>query len=82
MSFEWDKPIKVEQFDPGSKQTYVTETTPKFVVKNPYGFRSEDILHSLALIASEVIDMTEAQVKAITIMESTINGEEEATSEM
>jgi len=63
MNFEfgWNKPKKVEMLNRGTQQTYLTEVSPKQIIKEPYGFREQDIIHSLCLVLSELIEMQEAQ---------------------
>jgi len=85
MSFNWETPKKVEQYDPGAKRTYITEATPKYIVQNPYGFRQEDIVHSLAIVASELIEMAEAQARSlrnIQLMKESVNATKAETQEV
>jgi len=58
MSFGWQRKIKVEKLD-ASKRRMITETTPKDVLKSPYGHRQEDIVHSLVIVANEYIKESE-----------------------
>ena len=80
MSFGWNDNKKVEKMDPLSRQVYQAEATPKFIIKNPHGFRQDDIVHSLALVVSEMVEMAEAQASSqlsILKMKESINAKTE-----
>jgi len=65
MSFGWNEPKAVEIFDPATKQARRGKATPNYIVHHPYGFRQEDIVHSLTIAMSELIDIAEAQALSI-----------------
>ena len=60
MSFAWNELKKVELFNVNTKQAYLSKATPKTIIRNPHGFRQDDIIHSLCIAMSEIINMAEA----------------------
>ena len=70
MSFAWNAKKKVELYNPGTRKTQLSEATPSYILHHPYGFRQEDIIHSLAIAVAELIDMSEAQA---TTFENILN---------
>lgn len=61
MSFTWDEPKIVEVYDPATRQVRRDKATPSYIIRNPYGFRQEDIVHSLSIAVSELVDIAQAQ---------------------
>ena len=86
MNFEfvWNKPKKIEKMDVHSRKSHVAEATPKQIVAMPSGYRSEDILHSLCIIAEELIKTSEAQATALnntlSVMKESLNDSKNKTS--
>ena len=70
MSFKWDEPKSVEIFDPGTKQARRDKATPSYIIHHPYGFRQEDIVHSLTIAVGELIDVAQAQAQSIQNFEA------------
>jgi len=64
MSFGWDTNKKIEFLEPGTRQAVLGTATPNYIIHHPYGFRQEDIVQSLCLAVSELIDMAEAEAAA------------------
>lgn len=79
MKFGWDKKIKVQMIQP-DKRVLTAETTPKFVVNKPYGFRQEDIIRSLCEVVSELIEESEARASSMTNLQD-ILGDKDAIKE-
>jgi len=76
MNYKWNENKKVEKYDSASKKNYVELSTPKYIIKNPHGFRQEDILHSLCIALSDLIDGAEAEEKALKQTLQFLNKEE------
>ena len=66
MTFEfgWNKEKKVEVLNRGTQQTYLTSATPKQIIATPYGFREQDIIHSLCIVLTELVEMEEARCQS------------------
>ena len=65
--FKWDENKKVELYNPSDRKMLIREATPKYIIQNPNGFRIEDIVHSLCIAVSEMIEMSEAEAEVSKI---------------
>lgn len=68
MGFQWNNTKKVEKLDRTTRKPSIHEVKVSDIVKNPNGFRQEDIILSLCLCVSEIIETLEAQAAAQTVV--------------
>ncbi len=75
--FAWDRPVKIEKYDPHTRKVSVTQTTPIEVVSQPNGFRQEDITNSLCIVISELVNTVQAQAKSASLLQQMIQQKQE-----
>jgi hypothetical protein len=72
VTFGWDNPKRVEQINRGTGRTIIVQATPRQIVTEPFGYRSEDIMHSLCLVAAELIAMEDARALSFNKVQTTL----------
>lgn len=70
MAFAWDKPNTIEKRRTvdGNPVIERGKATPKEVLDNPYGYRTEDIIFAMTVTLKELIAMAEAEVSSKNVL--------------